>query len=580
MSTHLFEQLQASLGTAYRLERELGGGGMSRVFLAQETALGRPVVVKVLLPELAAGVSVDRFRREIQLAAQLQHPHIVPLLSAGEFDGLPYFTMPFISGESLRVKLARTGELPVNEAVRILRDVVSALVYAHQNGVMHRDVKPDNVLITGGVAVVTDFGVATAISVSTHSSAPTITGLTSLGMALGTPNYMAPEQASGDPQIDHRADIYALGVMAYEMVAGRTPFAGRSTQAVLAAHVIETPEPVERLRPSVPAPLAVLVMQCLAKRPADRPQSASDILQVLDAIGTPTGGIAPTTVIAAPPTIAAGSRRAWLVPTAAAIVLLAIGLFGLYRQRQPSTPSRASAGSAPTSPAQVPAVPRTPGAESLAVSPAPPQPPAPGRAEPSAKVGGPPPVPKRRAAPPRKAEPSATDDAPPPMAAAPSDTTPVPPVPPESQPEPTPPAAVVPPIPEPVAPAPVPSPAATAPTAPPRAPPADPRPRIHETVAAFASAVESRSVDNLRRVYPGMTAAQQRGWEQFFETVRNVKAQLSVAQLEVVNNTAEARISGTYAYLNSSTGRIELQPVAFRATLRQEDEGWRIIQVR
>jgi serine/threonine protein kinase len=176
LSASLFEQLQATLGDTYRLDRELGGGGMSRVFLAHETALGRRVVVKGLLPELAAGVSVDRFRREILLAAQLQHPHIVPLLSAGEFGGLPYFTMPFISGESLRVRLSRTGELPINETVRILRDVVSALAYAHENGVMHRDVKPDNVLLSGGVAVVTDFGVAKAVSASTPARSRTSRG--------------------------------------------------------------------------------------------------------------------------------------------------------------------------------------------------------------------------------------------------------------------------------------------------------------------------------------------------------------------------------------------------------------------
>ena len=205
------------MGDAYLLERELGGGGMSRVFLAHERALGRKVVVKVLLPELAAGVNVERFRREIQLAAQLQHPHIVPLLSAGEAEGLPYFVMPFVTGESLRKRVAREGEFPIAETVRILRDVVSALAYAHGYGVVHRDVKPDNVLLSGGVAVVTDFGVAKAVSAS---SEPGATGLTSLGVALGTPAYMAPEQATASPQTDHRADIYALGVVAYEMLTG------------------------------------------------------------------------------------------------------------------------------------------------------------------------------------------------------------------------------------------------------------------------------------------------------------------------------------------------------------------------
>ncbi|HET7241300.1 MAG TPA: serine/threonine-protein kinase, partial [Gemmatimonadales bacterium] len=196
MVTDLRNQLQQSLGEAYRLERELGGGGMSRVFLAVETALGRQVVVKVLLPELAASVSVDRFRREIQLAAQLSHPHIVPLLAAGDAGGLPWFTMPYVTGESLGNRLLREGELPVVDTIRILRNLASALAYAHAQGVVHRDIKPDNVLLSHGVAVVTDFGVAKALTASAdqmHS------GLTSMGVTLGTPAYMAPEQATADP---------------------------------------------------------------------------------------------------------------------------------------------------------------------------------------------------------------------------------------------------------------------------------------------------------------------------------------------------------------------------------------------
>ncbi len=239
---------------------------MSRVFLALDQALGRRVVVKVLLPELAAGVNVERFRREILLAAQLQHPHIVPLLSAGQAGTLPYFIMPFVAGESLRARMGREGELPIAEAVRILRDVVSALAYAHSCGVVHRDVKPDNVLISGGVAVVTDFGVAKAVSISSDSGS-SATPMTTFGVALGTPTYMAPEQATASPQTDHRADIYALGVMAYEMLAGMPPFAGRSPQAMLAAHVMEEPEPIERRRPVIPSMLAGLVRDCLAQAP-------------------------------------------------------------------------------------------------------------------------------------------------------------------------------------------------------------------------------------------------------------------------------------------------------------------------
>ena len=219
--TEFSDRVQTAVGTAYRIEKELGGGGMSRVFLAEETGLERKVVVKVLPPEMAAGVNAERFRREILLAAKLQHPHIVPLLTAGANADLLYYVMPFIQGESLRARLAREGELPVGQAARILRDVADALAYAHRQGVVHRDIKPDNVMLADGHAVVTDFGVAKAVESSTGESS-----LTSLGVALGTPAYMSPEQAAADPHVDHRADIYAVGAMAYEMLTGRPPFTG------------------------------------------------------------------------------------------------------------------------------------------------------------------------------------------------------------------------------------------------------------------------------------------------------------------------------------------------------------------
>ncbi|MEO7962786.1 MAG: protein kinase [Gemmatimonadaceae bacterium] len=282
--TELRDQLQTTLGAHYTLERELGGGGMSRVFVAEDTALGRHVVVKVLLSEAAPGVSVERFKREIALAARLQHPHIVPLLSAGETEGLPYFTMPLIDGESLRARLARTGEFPIGAAVRVLRDVASALAYAHRKGIVHRDIKPENILMTDDHAVVTDFGVAKALSVATEGfgGGDQPSGLTSVGIALGTPAYMAPEQAVADPATDHRADIYSFGVVAYELLAGQAPFAGRSAQALVAAHVTEAPEPLAKRRPGIPAALAALIMRCLEKRPADRPQRAEDLLRELE----------------------------------------------------------------------------------------------------------------------------------------------------------------------------------------------------------------------------------------------------------------------------------------------------------
>jgi len=319
----LREQLQHELGSAYTLEKELGGGGMSRVFLAKDNALGRQVVIKILPPEMAAAVSSQRFRREVQLAANLQHPHIVPLLSAGEINGLPYFTMPYVKGESLRAHLAKVGELPLSEAIRILREVSSALAYAHDNNVVHRDIKPDNVLISGDSAVVTDFGVAKAL---TASSEETGSSLTSMGVALGTPAYMAPEQATADPHTDHRADIYALGVMAYEMITGSTPFANRTPQATLAAHVTEAPESITRKRSNTPPGLAAIVMRCLEKRAADRPQSAREIVNQLDALTTPSGGMTPTASYRAP------KRRKISAPIggAIAIAVLAIGVLG-YR---------------------------------------------------------------------------------------------------------------------------------------------------------------------------------------------------------------------------------------------------------
>ncbi len=279
MSTDLYLRLQTALGADYALERELGGGGMSRVFLAEEKRLGRRVVVKVLSPELAAGLSADRFEREIRLAAQLQDPRIVPLLTTGHAGSLPFYTMPFVEGESLRARLAR-GPVTVEEALGILRDVALALDYAHAHQVVHRDIKPENVLLNRRTAVVTDFGIAKAITAATEG-APRDT-ITALGSVVGTPAYMAPEQAAGGA-VDHRTDLYAWGVLAYELLAGAHPFASRSTaQAVVAAHIADNPVPLSERLPHLPAPLVELVDRSLAKDPDHRPRNAAEILQVLD----------------------------------------------------------------------------------------------------------------------------------------------------------------------------------------------------------------------------------------------------------------------------------------------------------
>lgn len=251
---------------------------MSHVFVAMDSKLGRRVVVKILLPELAGGVSVDRFEREIRLSATLQHPCIVPVLEAGDAEGLPFYTMPFIDGKSLRSRLSN-GPLPVPDVVKVLRDVASALACAHASGVVHRDIKPDNVLLSGGYAVVTDFGIAKAVSDA--RAGPVVGVLTGLGISVGTPAYMAPEQAAADPATDHRADIYSFGVLAYELLVGEPPFAGRSPHATVAAHFTEKPTPLSTRRPDVPGTLAAGVMRCLAKEPAARPQCAADLLEWL-----------------------------------------------------------------------------------------------------------------------------------------------------------------------------------------------------------------------------------------------------------------------------------------------------------
>ena len=302
--TDLRTQLQTTLGDGYTLERELGGGGMSRVFVARENALGRTVVVKVIAPELAEGVSAERFAREVKLAARLQQANIVPVLSTGSSGSLPYYTMPFVSGESLRARLAGGTRLTVSQAISILRDVARALSYAHAQGVVHRDIKPENILLSGGTAVVTDFGIAKALSASrtldSHANAAhaaASTSLTQAGGSIGTPAYMAPEQAVG-AEVDHRADIYAWGVVAYELLAGAHPFAGKANSAqMIAAHLAETPVPLTQRNADVSPGLDSLVQRCLAKDATHRPANADEVLQSLDSITTPsavTGSVART----------------------------------------------------------------------------------------------------------------------------------------------------------------------------------------------------------------------------------------------------------------------------------------------
>ncbi len=295
------QDLQRALGAAYTIERELGGGGMSRVFVATETKLDRSVVIKVIAPDLLEGMSAERFAREVRLAAKLQQANIVPVLTAGDAGGRPYYTMPFVRGESLRTRMATGAPIPVADAIHILRDVARALAAAHSEGIVHRDIKPENVLLSGGAAVVTDFGIAKAIDVSRAQDGESTGGanvtLTRAGSSLGTPAYMAPEQAAGDPGVDHRADIYAWGLIAWELIAGRHPFAGKTTvQALVAAQLTESPEPLASARAEVSPALSDLVRRCLEKDPARRPPSVTELLASLDqAVSTGSRGAVATT---------------------------------------------------------------------------------------------------------------------------------------------------------------------------------------------------------------------------------------------------------------------------------------------
>ncbi|MEZ4413159.1 MAG: serine/threonine-protein kinase [Gemmatimonadales bacterium] len=281
-------RLAAALSDRYRIERELGQGGMATVYLAEDLKHDRKVAIKVLREDLSASLGKERFLREIKVAAGLQHPHVLPLYDSGEADGLLFYVMPFVDGLSLRERLVKEGELPIDEAVRILRDIADALSEAHKHGIVHRDLKPENVMLRGRHALVTDFGVAKALSEATGRQS-----ITTVGIALGTPTYMAPEQAVADPMVDHRADIYAFGVVAYELLAGTPPFTGMNPQQVLAAHVTAAAEPIGTHR-TVPTALSTLVMRCLEKKPADRWQSAEALIPQLESVLTPSGGMTPT----------------------------------------------------------------------------------------------------------------------------------------------------------------------------------------------------------------------------------------------------------------------------------------------
>jgi serine/threonine-protein kinase len=308
----LLNELQAAVGDAYRVERELARGGMSRLFMATEASLNRRVVIKLLPPEMVSEVSAARFKREIAVAAQLQHPNVLPVLSAGASDGLIFYVMPYVEGESLRHRLQAEGKLSIEFALQILGEVADALAYAHQHGVVHRDIKPENILLLQDHAVLTDFGVARAVEEAREG-----TRLTAVGAAVGTPGYMSPEQAAGDHNLDARTDVYALAVVGFEMLSGEQPFTGATPQSVMAAHLTQDPRPVSDLRPEAPAPVVDAIARGLAKDPLSRYQTSGEFRDALRAAATPTAASAPA--------------RAWkLAAGALAAVLVAALVFTLW----------------------------------------------------------------------------------------------------------------------------------------------------------------------------------------------------------------------------------------------------------
>ena len=290
---------------------------MATVYLARDEKHARDVAIKVIKSDLSASLGHERFLREIEIAARIRHPNIVPLYDSGDVDGSLYFVMPYERGQSLRERLRDRGALPIGDALSVLRDVARALAHAHEHGVVHRDIKPDNVLLSGDAAVVTDFGIAKAVSVA---RADTSDGtLTQVGTVIGTPAYMAPEQATGDAGVDHRADIYSFGCLGYELFAGRPPFQESSAHLLIAAHIATTPRPVNELRPQVPAPVADLLARCLAKAPEDRPQTARELLPVLD--GAPGMAVLPPVVASPNEGHRASSKRTWAIGTLLAVIL-------------------------------------------------------------------------------------------------------------------------------------------------------------------------------------------------------------------------------------------------------------------
>lgn len=331
----LLQRLTAALADRYRIERTLGRGGMATVFLAEDLKHERRVAIKVLDPEVAAAIGPERFQREIATVARLTHPHILPLHDSGVADGLLFYVMPYVEGESLRDRLIREKQLPVDDALRIAREVADALSYAHAHGLVHRDIKPENVLLESGHAVVADFGIARAVAAAGGEK------LTATGIAVGTPAYMSPEQAAGSRDFDGRSDLYSLGCVLYEMLTGVPPFSGTTAESLTHQHVNVTPRPVTELRPAVPAGVAAALQRALAKTPADRFNPVALFAEALGHRQTePTPAVAP-----APPPARRSNRAPAVLAVLAVVVVVAVALATMWitRGRQERPPAQTPA---------------------------------------------------------------------------------------------------------------------------------------------------------------------------------------------------------------------------------------------
>ncbi len=586
--------LQVLLGERYTIDREVGRGGTATVYLARESKHERDVAVKVLRADIGALLGAARFLHEIKLTSRLHHPHILPLYDSGEADGVIYYVMPYVEGESLRDRLRREKRLPVDDALRISREVADALSYAHAHNIVHRDIKPENILLAGGHALVADFGIARAISRSGGEKWETVT---SSGVVVGTPAYMSPEQATGERELDGRSDIYSLGCVLFEMLTGEAPFIGPDGELRLARRFTERVPSVRALRDTVSEHVDAVIAKALECDRADRFRSAPEFLEAL------SGGPISTTARERVRVSARRRRMLWIASGGLAIAAALAALWVGIARRQPApspappaTPARDSLQPVAALKTDTPTA-RPPSSAPLAaqqaarVSP----PAAGGRADSLARAVRATGLKARRMA----AEAGATaselasgdaslasalasargDRAAAAMLQLSSATA--------SWAEAEQAAraraaaaaqqriqsrapSIAPPAPT----------AQPAPAQPPPPAVVDPRPAIESAIADYARAIGSRDLAEIRRVYPGLTPAQARAWEQFFESVRSVTATFTIAEIELAEGTAEASVTGSYDFVNRRGGRTEHRPASFRATLRRDGSVWRIGTVR